>query len=289
MRHKDGRDIWIAAYGVMLNVAADESMWLLADLTAVKDAEQHRLKAARVEAENRALSDFARSKSQFLSVMSHELRTPLNGILGYAQLLQGSAIGPDSPSYSRYLAQISASGRQLLSLIEALLDAAQLQAGKLPFTPTQVDLAGLVVDTVESYRAAATARHIELGARVDLSGPAHLDPMRFRQVLGALLSNAIKFSPGRSRALVQAQHEGPQHIRVTVEDQGPGIALADMPRLFVPFSQLSVGSTRSHDGAGLGLALVKQLVEAQGGSVGVDSTPGKGSAFHFVLPIRPPA
>jgi PAS domain S-box-containing protein len=288
MRRQDGQDVWIAAYGVMLDAAARESMWFLADLTAVKQAEQHRVKAATVEAENRALADFARIKGQFLSSMSHELRTPLNCILGFAHLMQSAHIGLDSPRNAQYLSQISASGRQLLSLVEALLDAAQLQAGTLSFTPQPVDLAHLVVDTVESYRPAALAKPMDLGSRVDHVGPAYLDPMRFRQVLGALLSNAIKFGPAHSATLVQVRQEGPDRIRVMVKDQGPGITQADMQRLFLPFSQLSVGTARTHDGAGLGLSLVKQLVESQGGCVGVDSVPGVGSVFHFILPVRRP-
>jgi signal transduction histidine kinase len=288
MRHQDGRLLWIAVYGVNLDATAGESMWFLADLSAVKDAEQQRLKAAAVEAENRSLLDFAKAKGQFLSTMSHELRTPLNGVLGFANLLQSSTLGPDSPKYSRYLSQISASGRQLLSLIEALLDAARLQNGTLSFTPQRVDLIALVVDTVESYRPAAAAKQIDLSSRVERVRTAYLDPMRFRQVLGALLSNAIKFSNKSSGVLVHVEPDGENHIRVTVEDHGPGIRPSDISRLFQPFSQLDSGPARSHDGAGLGLSLVKQLVESQGGSVGVGSVPGEGSAFHFVLPIGRP-
>jgi signal transduction histidine kinase len=290
-----GRDGTTRRVGVSANAQWDADgrfirvLSVMYDQTALHEAEQLRLKAATIEAENRALTDFARAKGQFLSSMSHELRTPLNGVLGFAQLMQGSAIGPDSPKYAQYLAQINASGRQLLSLIDALLDASRLQAGTLNFTPQRVDLVHLVVDTVESYRPAALAKHMDLGSRVEQAGPAYLDPMRFRQVLGALLSNAIKFSRAQTEALVRVEHEGTDCMRVTVEDQGPGIAAADLARLFVPFSQLSVGTTRSHDGAGLGLSLVKQLVESQGGSVGVRSTPGVGSSFHFVLPIRPPS
>jgi PAS domain S-box-containing protein len=288
MRHQDSRLLWVAAYGVTLDAAAGESMWFLADLSAVKDAEQQRLKAAAVEADNRSLMDFAKAKGQFLSTMSHELRTPLNCVLGFANLMQSSAIGPDSPKYSHYLTQISASGRQLLSMIEALLDAARLQNGTLTFTPRRVDLKSLVIDTVDSYRSAATAKQIDLGSRVDTVRTAYLDPMRFRQVLGALLSNAIKFSQKNGGVFVHVELEGEDHIRVTVEDHGPGIRPSDISRLFQPFSQLDSGPARSHDGAGLGLSLVKQLVESQGGSVGVGSVPGVGSEFHFVLPSGRP-
>jgi signal transduction histidine kinase len=220
--------------------------------------------------------------------MSHELRTPLNGILGFAHLLQSSGVGPESPKYSRYLAQIGASGRQLQSMIDALLDAAHLQTGTLSFAPQDVDLAALVIDTVDSYRPAAQIKQIELRTRVSDVRTGHLDPMRFRQVLGALLSNAIKFSRDGQRIAVRAESLETHSIKVTVDDHGPGIADIDLPRLFKPFTQIDAGLDRAFDGAGLGLALVKQLVESQGGSVGVQSTLGVGSTFHFTLPMSKP-
>jgi signal transduction histidine kinase len=261
------------------------SMSVMYDLSAVEAAEQQRLKLAAVEAENRALTVFDKAKSQFLATMSHELRTPLIGVLGFATLMQSQSIAPDSPKYSRYLSQISASGRQLLSMIEALLDAARLQAGTLTVTPVAVDLVDLVVDCVASYQPAAHGKAIELNSRVDVVGTVCIDPIRFRQVLGALLSNAIKFSQEGGDVLVSVEPEGDDGMRVSVEDHGPGITHADLSRLFQPFSQLDSGPSRSHEGAGLGLSLVKQLVESQGGSVGVGSSPGVGSVFYFVLPV----
>lgn len=266
------------------------SRTVMHDITAQRQAEQvaahDRLQAARLDAENRALRDAGRVKSQFLANVSHELRTPLNGVLGLTHLLRVGSVKSDSAKFGDYLDKIDRSGRQLLGLIEAMLDAARLEAGKFSFAPVPVDLAVLVNDTVRAYADAARAQGVALEVAVDPRlGEATLDPLRFTQALGGFLSNAIQFSPPGGRVAVMAAPDHPGAFRVAVSDEGPGIPKDDLPNLFQPFTQLDSGWDRSVGGTGLGLALVRRLVEAQGGAVWVHSVEGEGSQFSLMLPL----
>ena len=266
------------------------SRTVMNDITAQRQAEElaarDRLQAARLDAENCALKDAGRVKSQFLASVSHELRTPLNGVLGLTYLLRVGAVKSDSAKFGDYLDKIDRSGRQLLGLIEAMLDAARLEAGKFSFAPVRVDIAELVNDTAGAYATAARAQGITLEVSVDPRlGEATLDPLRFTQALGGYLSNAIQFSAGRGRVRVTAAPEPPGAFRVTVSDEGPGIPKETLPNLFQPFTQLDSGWDRSVGGAGLGLALVRRLVEAQGGAVWAHSVVGEGSQFGLTLPL----
>jgi PAS domain S-box-containing protein len=251
------------------------------DLSAQLKAERE---LRRLEAENLQIQEASRLKSQFLANMSHELRTPLNAIIGFADLLGSGAVKPDSPKHRTFLGHIGTSGRHLLQLINDVLDLSKVESGKLEFFPEPVNLSLLVKEVGDVLHAATIKKRIAIVAEIAPGlDDLRLDPARLKQVLYNYLSNAIKFSPEGSRVTVRAMAEGVHRFRIEVEDAGIGIAPADIGRLFVEFQQLDSGLNKQHEGTGLGLALTRRLVEAQGGSVGVASTPGQGSVFHVVL------
>ncbi|GCL65514.1 sensor histidine kinase [Pseudaquabacterium pictum] len=287
MRRKDGSPIWIDVSGATLSVERGEVMLLLVDVTSLKDAEEARIKLIELESQNAQLQETGRLKDQFVSNMSHELRTPLNAVIGYAHLLQSGTIKPGSPKYVPYLTQIGASGKHLLQLIDSMLDFAKTQSGRMEFRPERTFVAHVINDVIDMLQDTCERKRVVATSVVssDLI-EAEVDPARLRQVLLSLLSNAVKFSNEYGRIDVRARLEGESHFRVEVEDHGIGISEADLPRLFNQFHQLSSGNTKTHEGTGLGLALVRRMIEAQGGSVGVQSRIGEGSTFHITLPLR---
>jgi CheY-like chemotaxis protein len=219
--------------------------------------------------------------------MSHELRTPLNAIIGFAELLYDEQVPPDAPEFKEFLGDILTSSKHLLQLINDVLDLAKVESGRFEFHPEPVDLTRTVNEVIGVLRTSAAAKQLRMLTAVepDLSQIV-IDPGRFKQVLYNYLSNAIKFTPAGGTVSVRISAHGPDAFRVEVDDTGIGIAPEDLDRLFVEFQQLEPGAAKKHQGTGLGLALTKRLVEAQGGSVGVESTPGTGSRFFATLPRR---
>jgi PAS domain S-box-containing protein len=262
------------------------SRTVMFDITPLKEAEAARMKLLTLEGQNAQLLEAGRLKDQFVANMSHELRTPLNAVIGYAHLLQSGTVKPESPKFIPYLTQIGASGKHLLQLIDSMLDFAKMQSGKMEFRPERTYIAHAINDVIAMLQDTCARKRVVVTSLLssDLI-EAEVDPARLRQVLLSLLSNAIKFSSEYGRIDVRAQLEGESSFRVEIEDQGIGIADSDLPRLFNHFHQLSSGNTKSHEGTGLGLALVRRMIEAQGGSVGVRSRLGEGSAFHLTLPL----
>ena len=285
MRHKSGAAIWIDLCGMRMPTSPDETMWMMTDLTPVKRAEEMRLQTLRLEAENRHLVESGRLKSQFLANMSHELRTPLNAVIGFAHLLQSGAVKQESPKYSSYVTQIGASGKHLLQLIDTMLDYAKSESDRIEFHPQPVDLGSAINDVVDMLQPKCASRDITIQVSVaDDARSMLIDPLRLRQILLNLIGNAVKFSHPGGRVDVRVQPDGTERVRVDIEDHGIGIADADLGRIFTPFRQLSDGTTKLHEGTGMGLALVHSLVASQGGRVGVRSTLGVGSTFHLTLP-----
>jgi signal transduction histidine kinase len=247
-------------------------------------ADLARLQRLELESENRQIQETNRLKSQFLANMSHELRTPLTAIIGFADLLQMGLVPQDAPQHAIFLGHIATSGRHLLRLINDVLDLSKVDSGKFEFFPEPFDLAALVTEVREILQTQIHRKHLRV-----ITDIAHsvqnllLDPARLKQVLYNYLSNAIKFTPQGGLITIRARASGARHFRIEVEDTGIGIAMADLPRLFIAYQQLDAGSTKKYEGSGLGLALTRRLVAAQGGSVGVRSTLGMGSVFHLML------
>ena len=249
---------------------------------------QAREEAARrevLEIESRRFQESNRLKSEFVANMSHELRTPLNSIIGFAELMVDQRHGPMPPKYAEFTSLILKSAQHLLQLINDILDLAKVESGKIDLKPEPVDLARVVNDVTSVAGGLARRRDVHLETIVDPEvGEVCLDPNRFKQVLYNYVSNAIKFSAEHGRVQVRVRPDGAGHFCLEVQDWGIGIKPDDVNRLFIEFQQLDAGTAKRHGGTGLGLALTKRIVEAQGGSVGVTSQPGAGSTFYARLP-----
>jgi len=283
----DGSVHWISVHGIVRHDAgpAGRMVGIVTDITQQRQAEQARALAQRLEAENRQILEASRLKSQFLANMSHELRTPLNAVIGFADLLHSGVVLPESPKHREYLGHIGTSGRHLLQLINDVLDLSKVESGKLAFAPEPLDLPVLVREVRDVLHTAVQRKQLQLRLELDPAlDDLVLDPGRLKQALYNYLSNAIKFTPAGGEIIVRARPEGPLHWRLEVEDSGIGIVASDLPRLFTEFQQLDAGYDKQHQGTGLGLALTRKLVQAQGGTVGVRSVPGEGSVFHLMLP-----
>jgi PAS domain S-box-containing protein len=235
------------------------------------------------------MQEASRLKSEFLANMSHELRTPLNAIIGFAELMYKGKVGPVSPDHQEYLGDILTSSRHLLQLINDVLDLAKVESGKMDFRPEPVDLAKLVGEVRDVLRGLSASKQLQLEVEVSPAvGHVTLDPGRLKQVLYNYLSNAIKFTPERGRVTIRALPEDDAWVRLDVEDTGIGISAENLQRLFIEFQQLDASASKRHQGTGLGLALTKRIVEAQGGRIEVQSEPGRGSTFSAILPCSMP-
>jgi signal transduction histidine kinase len=233
---------------------------------------------------NERLTEANRAKSEFLANVSHELRTPLNAIIGFSDLLRDGATGPLDPRQDEFVRDIQDSGEHLLRLINGILDLSKIEAGKMEVHREACSPARLARETVAMVRAQAAVKGLRLVS--DLAGlecTALLDPGMSRQILLNLLSNAVKFTPTGGEVRVSGRHEG-SDVWLEVHDTGIGIAELDLPRIFEEFYQVDGSYSRSYGGTGLGLALVRKMVELQGGRIEVASTVGRGTRFTLAFP-----
>jgi len=242
-----------------------------------------------MEERNRRMQEANRLKSEFLANMSHELRTPLNAVIGFASLMHSGKAGPLSGDQHEYLGDILTSSRHLLQLINDVLDLAKVESGRVDLRIETVEIANLVNEVKEILRGLAAEKRVRMTVEIDPTLSAvTLDPRMMKQVLYNYLSNAIKFTPENGRVTLRIAAGPPNMFHVEVEDTGIGVKPEDISRLFVEFQQLDSGAAKRYPGTGLGLALTKRIVEAQGGRVGVTSVPGQGSTFSAVLPLKLP-
>jgi len=223
----------------------------------------------------------------FITELAHEMRTPLNSVIGFASIIQSGKAGPVNEKQREFLGHILGSARHLLELVNDALDMAKLDAGKVHFEIEPVALAPMVNEVCGSMHIAAEEKSVALSATVDpVIESVMLDRTRLRQVMLNYLSNAIKFTANGGRVTLRVAPAGENAIRIDVEDTGIGISDEDATRLFNDFQQLDPSGAKD-SGFGLGLALTKRIVEAQGGSVGVRSIRGTGSTFWAILPAPP--
>ncbi len=198
-------------------------------------------------------------------------------------MLHDERAGPLCPRQKEFLSDILTSAQHLLHVVNETLDFAKHEAGKMDFAPTSCDVAQVIREVRHLTRWQLSQKQLNVHIELDPDlGIVATDPLRLKQVLLNYLTNAIKFTPERGSITLRSRLQGARAFRVEVEDSGPGIAATEIGKLFVAFQQLDV-SNRGH-GTGLGLALTKHMVEAQGGQVGVSSRPGGGSVFYAVLP-----
>jgi PAS domain S-box-containing protein len=281
-RRKDGSEFPIE---ISLSSISTEQGPLLSG--AIRDITERsrRVGQQELDEEDRRIRQAHRLKSDFLANLSHELRTPLNAVIGFTALLHSGKAGSLSSAQTEYLGDILASSRHLLRLINDVLDLATIESGRITLRPESLELAAAVNDVRDLIRGLASEKRMQVGIEMDPAlSSLHTDPRLLKQVLYSYLSNAIKFTPEHGRVDLRIATAGPHSFRIDVEDSGIGIKREDVPRLFVEFQQLDSGFAKRYPGTGLGLPLTKRIVEAQGGSVSVESQPGRGSTFTAILP-----
>jgi PAS domain S-box-containing protein len=277
---------------------------------AARDVTERKRFETTLQEKNVELEHASRMKSEFLATMSHELRTPLNAIVGFSEALKDGLIGELSPIQREYIGDIFTSGLHLLSLINDILDLSKVESGMMVLEFERVDVGVLLSNclTIVRERAAAQRIQLEMDASEDL-GMAPLDVRKTRQIVYNLLSNAVKFSAHGTGVVLRARRvdraavgriPGPwpvhgfpladsefsEFLEISVRDSGAGIASKNMSKLFRAFSQIDSSLARRFEGTGLGLAMVRQLSELQGGTVAVASALGEGACFAAWLPLR---
>ena len=277
-------------------------------IEAARDSERDRFEQTLQE-KNTELAHASRMKSEFLATMSHELRTPLNAIIGFSEALKDGMVGEMNGNQGEYVADIFTSGQHLLSLINDILDLSKIEAGMMALELESVDLNNLLANSLTIVRERAARQRIRLD--LDIEEGLHslqLDMRKTKQVIYNLLSNAVKFSSHGGRVLVSARrvsrntvgtlsgswplHNFPlvdkgyqEFIEICVSDEGIGIPAASLSKLFQSFTQIDSGLARRFEGTGLGLAMVRQLVELHGGTVAVASSEGEGTCVVAWLPL----
>ena len=281
---KDGSQFW--ANVVITALFADGGTLIgyakvTRDLTERREAQHREIDDARRLAEAEAAN---RAKSGFLAAMSHELRTPLNAIAGYAQLMQEGIGGPVSEQQLEYLSRIRSSQQHLLGIVNELLNYSRIEAGEITYERVVVPIHEVVYAVVAMVEPQATRKGLRLIRGTCPSDVLALaDKLKAEQALLNLVSNAVKFTPTGGEITVVCGRHGMQ-ATIEVRDSGPGIPAEMLEAIFDPFVQLGRTLTSTHEGAGLGLAISRDLARNMGGDVTVESTPGAGSIFTLQLP-----
>jgi len=226
-----------------------------------------------------------RTKSEFLANMSHELRTPLNSIIGFSDLLYEKVYGELNLKQTKAVGNISNSGKHLLNLINEILDLSKVEAGSFELHYSTFWLAEVFAEVRDMLFPFAASKGLKIELEIESNLPrVYADKERILQVLSNLVTNAVKFSNENGCIRVKAAHMN-GFLKITVSDDGIGIAAADHEKLFKPFSQIDSSSSKKYQGTGLGLALVKEIVQLHGGTVWFESETGKGSTFGFSIPF----
>jgi signal transduction histidine kinase len=254
-------------------------------LRASRAFEELRRNQDRLIAAKEAAEAANRAKSEFLANMSHELRTPLNAIIGFSGMMSDRMFGPLNERYAEYANIIGDSGRHLVAIITDILDLAKADADRLLLTEEQVEIAEVVELGSKIIADMARRAQIEFVSEIKKPLPAMIgDPAKLTQILVNLLSNAVKFTAPGGTVRLTIEQPLSQGITFRVEDTGIGMSPDQIPIALAPFGQVGNSLTRQHDGVGLGLPLTKRLVELHGGTIEIDSEPGKGTIASVHLP-----
>ncbi len=308
-RARDGKQTTVSYNATTFH---DRDRRLQGVVAAARDVTELKRYEQTLHQKNVELESSSRMKSEFLASMSHELRTPLNAIIGFSEVLRDGLLGELTDQQRGFVGDIFSSGNHLLSLINDILDLSKVEAGTMTLDLESVQVSSLFSNSLTIIREKAEARHIRLGIDApEALGSFQADTRKVKQIAYNLLSNAVKFTvecgevtlrasrvpraevgqlTGRwaGRTLPLADNEFVEFVKISVTDNGIGISPAGLERLFKPFSQIDSGLARRYEGTGLGLAMVKRLVELHGGALAVESAVGEGSCFTVWLPLRAP-
>ncbi|HTG32474.1 MAG TPA: ATP-binding protein [Thermoanaerobaculia bacterium] len=291
LRRHDGEYRWLLDNGVPRYAPDGEFAGFIGTCLDIHDRKQDEQERAallaKAEAAYRDADAANRSKDEFLATVSHELRTPLNAIMGWTQLLLAKGANTaDDERHRRGLETVVRNAKLQAQLIDDLLDVSRIISGKMRLDVQPTDLAAVIDAAVEAIRPAAEGKQIQLRRVLDpFAGPVMGDPARLQQVVWNLLSNAVKFTPKGGKIEVRLERVN-SHVEILVADTGAGITPEFLPHVFDRFRQLDASTTRRHGGLGLGLSIVRHLVELHGGTVRVKSPgEGEGSTFIVALPL----
>jgi PAS domain S-box-containing protein len=286
--HKDGHLVPVLLSGLMILRHGELLIW-----SSVQDISDRKQAEAQLQLANEELMRATRLKDEFLANMSHELRTPLNSILGMTDILQEQIFGSINDRQLRALETVEHSSTHLLALINDILDVAKIESGQVILDLTSTNIGNLCKSSLSFIKQQALTKRIQLTLRTPENLPEIMvDERRIRQVLINLLNNAVKFTQERGTVTLEVSlvtkeigstTPAPNYLRIAVLDTGIGIASENIPRLFQPFIQIDSALNRQYTGTGLGLALVKRIVELHGGSVELTSELGVGSCFAINL------
>ncbi len=256
------------------------AMLMITDITELKAREAQLLgmRDAALRADQ--------AKTRFLATMSHELRTPLNAILGFADVMRQEMFGQvGSPRYRVYLDDIHSAGKYLLGVISDVLDTARIQSGDMRLGDESVEIGPIIRDCLGMVYDRARLGGVAIGAEYAADLPRfRADPVRLKQILTNLLTNAVKFTPSGGRVAVRADLDADGRLAISVKDTGIGMSPEEIQVALTPFGQIANPMTRTHEGTGLGLPLAKTLAELHGGALDIASQPGAGTAVTVVLP-----
>ncbi|MCZ7383073.1 MAG: PAS domain S-box protein [Candidatus Methanoperedens sp.] len=256
-----------------------------ADLAMIRDITE-RKRAEELRLENERLVYANQAKSEFLAVMSHELRTPLNAVIGFSELLKRGMAGELNKKQGHYVDNVLVSGKHLLTLISDLLDIAKVEAGKMELVIEKISVPEVLNETIAFIKENAAKRNVNLkkdfDPRLDI---IEADRIKFKQILYNLLDNAVKFSKPEGGTVTITTKKSEDMAKISISDTGIGIKEKDTGKLFTMFQQIDSGISRTHGGAGLGLAISKKFVELHGGKITVESKYGEGSTFTFLIPL----
>ena len=283
--HKDGHEVWVEAHSI---VVCDEHgpigmRGVTMDITAAVKAEIERAELLQRESHARAQAEEAsRLKEEFLATVSHELRTPLNAVVGWSRLLRSGQLDRDGTSHAVEVIERNAAAQR--QIIEDLLDVSRIITGKLRINTQPVDLLLIIHAAIDAVRPAAEAKEIRISTHIEApESIVRADSERLQQVLWNLLANAVKFTPSGGKVDVYLERHGTL-AEIRIEDTGPGVPAEFLPRIFERFSQADGSSTRKHGGLGLGLAIVRHLVELHGGTVSAANRKEGGAMLTVHLP-----
>ncbi|HEX6534655.1 MAG TPA: ATP-binding protein [Gemmatimonadaceae bacterium] len=249
--------------------------------------EELRVAREELEARARALRDANDAKARFLATMSHELRTPLNAVLGYAGLLRDGVYGEVAEGQQRAVQSIVRRAKDLQLLIDDVLDLAKIEGGRAELRLDEFDPGAVLAEVKQAIAPFAREKELTVVVRTSVRAPVRLDRAKYTQVLLNLATNAVKFTPRRGEVEFTVEQHDRDTFVTRVRDTGIGIAAEDLHRIFENFQQVDSGTTRRYQGLGLGLAIVRRIVELLGGTITVDSAPGRGATFVVTLPVRP--